>query len=196
MLCKLWCLVSSSHRSSVTELDPLREYFINKLRDIFLVKIVEAKLGSQYSRSVCSAVIPPHKLAGTNVTFGSRAEKYLAEQQGHVRKPVLSRIEKEPSLITLAERAQSVCVCLVMTRLDEPVDLTVKNEKSLSTPTILSRKQETKHCRFWMKDMFVCCVCLRARRRYSSAVTEVPCVLIQSSHSWISWRRNRHTNNI
>lgn len=31
MLCKLWCLVSSSHRSDVPQLDPLVEYFINKL---------------------------------------------------------------------------------------------------------------------------------------------------------------------
>lgn len=70
----------------------------------------------------------------------------------------LSRTEKEVSLIILADRARSVCagVCVyfVMTRLGEPVDLTVKNGENLF-PLILRRKQESKPCWFWMKDVFV-----------------------------------------
>lgn len=83
-----------------------------------------------------------------------------------------------------------MCVYFVMTSLGEPADLTVKNGENLFPP-ILSRKQETKPCWFGMKDVFVCCVCLRAHRRCSSVVTEDPRVIIQSSHSWISWRRKR-----
>lgn len=63
-----------------------------------------------------------------------------------------------------------MCVYFVMTSLGEPADLTVKNGENLFPP-ILSRKQETKPCWFGMKDVFVCCVCLRARRRCSSVVT-------------------------
>lgn len=46
----------------------------------------------------------------------------------------LSRIEKEVSLIILAERARSVCVYFVMTRLGEPADLTVKNGENPPPP--------------------------------------------------------------
>lgn len=88
-----------------------------------------------------------------------------------------------------------VCVYFVMTRLGEPVDLTVKNGENLFPP-ILRRKQESKPCWFWMKDVFVYCVCLQTHCRYSSVVTEDPRVIIQTSHSWIFQSRNTQMGTI
>lgn len=65
-----------------------------------------------------------------------------------------------------------MCVYFVMTRLGEPVDLTVKNEENLFPPH--SSEEAGVQTLLVLDEGCVCLlVCLQTRCRFSSVVTEV-----------------------